>query len=422
LQAPDANSVKGGVRLLDETGKVAVEIVGLRFDSIGRTTNLDDWLYEFQWRLTEPPAASAPAESGTWVIFADSGGVGEKLAAQIKNRGDRSIIVSRGDSYERADAEHFRINAERLDDMRQLIEAVTTQGQSPCRAVVHLWSLDADPHDQTDLSSLATAQSLGCNSVLHLVQSLARVESDHLPHLWLATRGAQPAGEESLPLNIAQSPLWGLGRVIAQEHPAFWGGLIDLDPNPEAIADAATQLCKQISSPDGEDQLAFRDGRRYAGRLIRKPRIVALPAPFNWRADGSYLITGGLGELGLSVARWMVEQGARRLILMARTKLPPRSDWNSIEVGSGPANRIAAIRELETMGASVHLVSVDVADEDQLRAYIDSYRAEGWPPIRGVVHAAGVLHVGLLSQSDGLAFSSVLRPKVTRGWLLHQML
>ncbi len=422
LQAPDANSVKGDVRLLDETGKVAVEIVGLRFDSIGRTTNVDDWLYEFQWRLKEPLAVSAPADSGTWMIFADSGGVGEKLAAQIKNRGERSIVVSLGESYERTDAEHFRINAERPDDMRQLIEGLTAQGQPPCRAVVHLWSLDAGLHDQTNLSSLTTAQSLGCNSVLHLVQQLARVESNQLPHLWLATRGAQPAGDTNVPLNIAQSPLWGLGRVIAQEHPAFWGGLIDLDPNPEAAADAATQLCKQISDPDGEDQLAFRDGRRYVGRLIRKPRTVTQPAPLSWRADGSYLITGGLGELGLSVARWMVEQGARRLILMARTKLPPRADWNSVEAGSALAKRIVAIRELEAMGASVHLASVDVADEDQLGAYIDEYRAEGWPPIRGVVHAAGVLHDGLLAQLDAPAFDSVLRPKVTGGWLLHRLL
>ncbi len=118
----------------------------------------------------------------------------------------------------------------------------------------------------------------------------------------------------------------------------------------------------------------------------------------------------------------MVEQGARRLILMARTKLPPRADWNSIDAGSEPANRIAAIRGLEAMGASVHLASVDVADEDQLGAYIDSYRAEGWPPIRGVVHAAGVLHDGLLAQLDGQAFASVLRPKVTGGWLLHRLL
>jgi acyl transferase domain-containing protein/acyl carrier protein len=422
LQAPDANSIKGDVRLLDEAGKAAVEIVGMRFDSIGRTANLDDWLYEFQWRLLEPPAVSAPADSGSWLIFADSGGVGEKLAAQIKDSGQRSIVVSHGESYERTDAEHFRINAERPDDMRQLIEAVTVQGQPPCRAVVHLWSLDASFHDQTNLNSLATAQSLGCNSVLHLVQALARVESDHLPHLWLVTRGAQLAGDTSMPLNIAQSPLWGLGRVVAQEHPAFWGGLIDLDPNPEAAADAATHLCRQISSSDGEDQLAFRDGRRYAGRLIRKPRIVAQPAPMSWRADATYLVTGGLGELGLSVARWMVEQGARRLILMARSKLPPRAEWNSVDAGSEPANRIAAIRELEAMGASVHLASVDVADEDQLSAYIDSYRAEGWPPIRGVVHAAGVLHDGLLAQLDRQAFDSVMRPKVTGGWLLHQML
>ena len=90
--------------------------------------------------------------------------------------------------------------------------------------------------------------------------------------------------------------------------------------------------------------------------------------PLAWPTDGSYLISGGLGDLGLVVARWMVEQGARRLILLGRTKLPPRSSWSSVETGSRLAHQIAAIRELEALGASVHLASVDVADEAQLCA------------------------------------------------------
>src|SRR5579872_5383761 len=96
--------------------------------------------------------------------------------------------------------------------------------------------------------------------------------------------------------------------------------------------------------------------------------------------------TGGLGDLGLSVARWMVEQGARRLILMGRTQLPPRTQWNSAEPGSRLAHQIGAIRAMEALGASVHLASVDVADERQLGAFLDEFREIGWPPIRGVVH------------------------------------
>src|SRR5215208_3608922 len=101
--------------------------------------------------------------------------------------------------------------------------------------------------------------------------------------------------------------------------------------------------------------------------------------PMRWRADGSYLITGGLGGLGMEVARWMVGQGARRLVLLGRTPLPPRAEWDACQPGGRPARQIAAIRELEASGASVHLAFVDVSDEDQVRAFVDEFRLEGWP-------------------------------------------
>jgi NAD(P)-dependent dehydrogenase (short-subunit alcohol dehydrogenase family)/acyl carrier protein len=223
-------------------------------------------------------------------------------------------------------------------------------------------------------------------------------------------------------LSVAQSPLWGLGRVIAQEHPTFWGGLVDLEPGASLRDAAAHQLWEEISNADGEDQLTFRQGRRYVGRLVRQRPSGTQASPLRWRTDGSYLISGGLGDLGLLVARWMVEQGARRLILLGRSKLPPRSNWSSVETGSRLARQITAIRELESLGASVHLASVDVADEGELSGFLGEFRAEGWPPIRGVVHAAGVLQDGLLVQLDAAALSRVLRPKVMGGWLLHRLL
>ncbi|MGA2410902.1 MAG: beta-ketoacyl reductase [Candidatus Binataceae bacterium] len=221
---------------------------------------------------------------------------------------------------------------------------------------------------------------------------------------------------------MAQAPLWGLGRVIAQEHSLFWGGLIDLDSGAWPLDNAAHQLWKELSAPDGEDQIAFRQGRRYVGRIVRRSRSADQPLPLSWRINGSYLITGGLGDLGLAVARWMVEQGARRLILLSRTKLPSRAHWSSAEGGSRLAHQIASIRQLEAAGACVHLAAADVADEEQLAAFLNEFQADGWPPIRGVVHAAGVLRDGLLSQLDAGALEKVLRPKMIGGWLLHRLL
>jgi acyl transferase domain-containing protein len=426
----DVDATTGDVQLLDEAGRVKVEIQGLRFEYLGEDAqraaidNLDDWLYEFQWQPKERAAEklAAPAARASWLIFADSGGVGDALSVLLEARGERSILVAAGESYEQTDSEHYRIHPERPEDISRLFAAALGSDQPACRSVVHLWSLDAAHPEETTVASLNAAQTLGCGSVLLLVQELARTESPDLPRLWLMTRGAQAVGENCSPLSVAQSPLWGLGRVIAQEHPTFWGGLVDLEPGASPRDAEAGQVWKEISGADGEDQLAFRQGQRYVGRLVRQRPSATQAIPFRWRTDASYLISGGLGDLGLLVARWMVEQGARRLILLGRTKLPSRENWGSVETGSRLARQITAIRELESAGACVHLAPVDVADEGELRGFLDAFRAEGWPPIRGVVHAAGVLQDGLLTQLDAAALTTVLRPKMMGGWLLHRLL
>jgi myxalamid-type polyketide synthase MxaD len=430
VQLREADATTGEVQLLDEAGDVAVEIQGLRFEYFGENTqraavdHLDDWLYEFQWQPKERATgkSSAPDSRGSWLIFTDSGGVGDELSAVMQAQGAHSILVSAGESYEQTDGEHYCICPQRPEEIRRLFEATLACDQRGCRGIVHLWSLDVARPEETSVASLNAAQTLGCGSVLLLVQELARMESRDIPRLWVITQGAQAAGEKPAPLSVAQSPLWGLGRVIAQEHPTFWGGLVDLEPGTSLRGVAAHQLWQEISSPDGEDQLAFRQGGRYVGRLVRQRPSTTQALPLRWRKDGSYLISGGLGDLGLLVARWMAEQGARRLILLGRTKLPPRANWSSVGTGSRFIRQITAIRELESLGVCVHLASVDVADEAELSGFLEEYRAEGWPPIRGVVHAAGVLQDGLMVQLDAAALTTVLRPKVMGGWLLHRLL
>ena len=421
----DASGIVGELRLLDDAGQVVVELEGVHFESLGQglKENLDDWLYELKWQPKERVSVNISASSpGTWLIFADSSGVGESLRQILEAQGEKCILVSHGKAYERTDSTHVCIRPDQPEDIRRLFESATDSDQPACRGIVHLWSLDASLPEDASAASMEAAQTLGCVSALQVVQEMAGARWREQPRLWLVTRGAQATGDDSPPVDVVQAPMWGLGRVIAQEHPAFWGGLVDLEPTSSAGDGAAHQLWEEISTPDGENQVALRNGQRMVARLVRRRESSARETPLRWRSDGSYLITGGLGDLGLKVARWMVSQGARRLILLGRTQLPPRSSWNSQEAGSHLARQIAAIRELEESGASVHLVSADVADEKQMSAFVDQFQAEGWPPIRGVVHAAGVLHDGLVLQLDTAAMNKVLRPKMVGGWLLHRLL
>ncbi len=423
------------IRLLDDTGGTVAELVGLRFQRLGVESRYAvvetaaDWLYEVEWQRDvgregrgTPPSAVGPvgAGRGSWLILADGGGVGEALAGLVEAQGERSVLVWPGDRYERLGGERFTVHPERREDVRELIRAACGSDQPRCRGVVHLWSLDGVASEELTAARLELGHSLGCGSALRLVQELVEVEWREPPRLWLVTRGVQPVGEESVGPAVAQAPLWGLGRVARAEHPELWGGLVDLDPAPPA-GEAAILLWREISNPGSEDQVALRRGERHAPRLVPRRRAGS-PAPPRWRPDASYLITGGLGDLGLSVARFMVEQGARRLILLARTELPPRAIWSRFDGGGRLTPRIKAIRELEALGASVHLGSVDVADEARLASFLDSYRREGWPPIRGVVHTAGVIEDRLLAQLDAAALSAVLRPKVVGAWLLHRLL
>ncbi|MDH7486314.1 MAG: beta-ketoacyl synthase N-terminal-like domain-containing protein [Anaerolineae bacterium] len=453
--AAQAEAIEGDVWLFDDSGQLVVEMQGVRFqrlalDARPAATEVSEWLYELQWQ-PQPRGAARETHGegrGSWLIFADRGGVGEALAARLQAQGERTVLAYAGERFEQVAPQRFRLHPARPQEMARLLQAALGENEPALHGVVHLWSLDVPPTKELTVASLQAAQTLICGSVLHLVQELERekfkgskarspedptlkpanLKPETMPRLWLVTQGAQAVGEGPAPLAVAQSPLWGLGRTIAQEHRALWGGLIDLEPGETAEA-AAARLWEELWQPDGEDQIAFRDGQRFVARLVRRPEPERPLAPLPWRADGTYLITGGLGDLGLLVARWMAEQGARRLILMGRTPLPPRARWSEIaddSLGDGSDDpsrtRIEAVRELEALGVSVHLAAVDVADEAQLADFLATFRREGWPPIRGVVHAAGVIEDCTLQELDLAALHVVLRPKVLGGWLLHHLL
>jgi NAD(P)-dependent dehydrogenase (short-subunit alcohol dehydrogenase family) len=247
--------------------------------------------------------------------------------------------------------------------------------------------------------------------LLELVRTMAAAPS---ARLWIATAGVHPVEGVPTAAGVWQAPLWGIGRTLAVEHPELFGGLVDLDGDGDAAA-----LWRHLRAPAGEDQVALRGGRRFAARL---ERLAAGPrsAP-RVRPDGTYVITGGLGGLGLEAARWLVQAGARRLMLLGRTPLPPRGEWRDLHSDHPQAAAVAAIRELEAAGASVHTAAVDIADAPALEKLFGTYDREGWPAIRGVVHTAGVLRHDMLSDLAPADLATVLRPKLG-AWTLDRAL
>ena len=173
----------------------------------------------------------------------------------------------------------------------------------------------------------------GCAGLLSLIQAILKTGWPAFPRLWLITRGAQPAGHEMALMNPDQSALWGLARVIPLEHKDMRCTCVDLDPSGDAMD--MPDLVNELWHPDREDQVALRRGVRYAARLVPYKNTGSRP-PVEFHKDKTYLITGGLGALGLLAAKWMVSRGAANLALVGRRDISNQSGNPSVAL-SGQA-------------------------------------------------------------------------------------
>jgi acyl transferase domain-containing protein/NADP-dependent 3-hydroxy acid dehydrogenase YdfG/aryl carrier-like protein len=214
---------------------------------------------------------------------------------------------------------------------------------------------------------------------------------------------------------LSHAPLRGIARIAAGELPDLWGGLIEVSPELAGTVAAGTRLRPLLAAAwagAAEELVALTAEGDLVPRLVPVDRPPGRP-PSECHSDGTYLITGGLGALGVEVARWLASRGARRLVLAGRRGLPPRRDWNR----TGDA-RVAAVRAIEKLGTSVHALPVDIADAERVKAALDQLDL---PPVRGVVHAAGVLRDARLTATRSEDLAEVMRPKVDGAMVLHEL-
>ena len=422
----------------------------------------EKWLYEVAWRsqsssadetalLAEPPLnpSAAPSqrsgkqtveeglgERHTWLILADNQGVADALAEQLLEQGHTPLLVypSVGEEYDYieeagiislnpANSAHFE---QLLRDVRDPEIRTKVSLGTWLRGVIHLWGLDAAQSGGEMLDQALDR----CQSVLFMVQALAkqRHHAKTRPRLWVVTRGAAPVLAPRLTISsedsaLTSTPLWGMGKVVGLEHPEIWGGMLDLDflPSEDNLDQEvntqieATHLLAEISgswkeggTTEQEQQIAFRDGQRYVARLVPPyPSILGGDGATIIRSDGTYLITGGLGALGVRVAHFLVEQGASHFVLTSRRG-----------VSSQTAQEV--VSQLSEMGAEVLVAKADVANLHDMQMLFEQI-GDTMPPLRGMVHAAGVLDDGILLRQTRSRFETVMASKVQGAWNLHTL-
>ena len=313
-----------------------------------------------------------------WLIFTDNQGVGEQLARELSVRGQQSRMLH---------ADNLPV------DFMQLFQGQHYQG------VIYLWALNNILAEDATVTSLQDAQRFSTGSALSLAQAMIK---SNQANLWLITCGAQSVGEALNPVAAGQSTLLGFARTLDNEHPELHCKRVDLAP--QLRLEEIGELVNEILNPDPrENEIALHDLRR-ARRLGRAERQDV--PQLRLRGDASYLITGGLRGLGLLVAEWMAERGAQNLVLLGRNA--PNAQAQTI------------LDRLRQNGVNVMVTQGDVAQEAAMTKLM--HEVEGaMPPLRGIIHSAGVLDDGTFLQQGWSRFETVMAPKITGTWLLHRL-
>ncbi|MCT4554969.1 MAG: SDR family NAD(P)-dependent oxidoreductase [Pelagimonas sp.] len=404
-----------------------------------RNDDLAEWGWKPVWRpraaaLEIDPQDLAEATPQSWLIFTDSAGIGAQAATRLRAAGHDVVTVSTGDSFARLGEGRYQLSPERgREGYDLLLQDLAARGQMPTR-IGHFWLVTADETHRPGSSFFHRVQEQGFYSLLFLAQALGD-EGTVKPHLTVFTNGAAKLRDEALPYP-EKATIAGPARVIPRELPGVTVSTLDLQlPVAEdgpfwaqaklRAAYAAAQealvasVLEELLAEPADLSAALRGGRRYECAM-RPVALDGSPAP---QTGGTYLITGGFGGIGLTLAQDFAAKGAK-LALLARGTLPDRADWQDYLHRHAPNDRVSlrirAVLSLEEAGAEVMTLSGDVCNLGQMREIRAQVEAR-FGRITGVIHGAGVIDDGPLLAKTPASIEDVFTPKIHGTEVLGQV-
>lgn len=352
------------------------------------TRSIENDRYEIRWDTSTAELSPADVGGGPrWLVVADGTDAIQPLVDVLSARNHRFEVI--GLPVSDAD-EH---------DLAGVLRAAAAQDST--LRIVHAAALEAGT--TPSMRSLLRMQHRILGGTRRLFR--AAVAAELRSPIWVVTRGAHRVIETD---SVAphQSSLWGFSRAASLELPQVWGGLADLSAGS---ADEWSRLIDRIATADDsairEDQLALRDQAVYVPRLVRRSQTPS-GSPLQLRDDATYLVTGGLGAIGLEIAGHLAANGAGHLVLTGR-----RAPADAVR------QRIDALGEAH--GCQIRVVTADVADAHDVARLLASVQAE-LPPLAGIVHAAGEIGTTPLSALEDAEVDRVFAGKVWGAWHLSE--
>ncbi|MEQ8293378.1 MAG: beta-ketoacyl synthase N-terminal-like domain-containing protein [Roseovarius sp.] len=393
-----------------------------------RSDDIANWGFRPVW---QPRYAECDAETlatcgaekpQTWLVFTDDTGLTDAATARLTAAGHTVTTVRPGDSFARLSDDAYRLAPDQgPEGYAQLFRALAAENRLPTR-IVHAWLVTDKESFRPGSNFFTRNMEHGFHSLMHLAQAIESVDRPDTMHLTVLTTGAAQVRDEALPYP-EKATIAGPAGVIPKELPGTTVATLDIAlpapapsrrRKPAPVAFPTEQLLEDFLAEPANSVAALRDGRRFA-QAWKAADLPARPEDTVFRDGGTYLITGGMGGIGLTVARDLAQTHGANIVLLSRSALPPRHQWQTL-IDTMPASnpavaRITAIREIEALGGAVRVEVADVCDIEQMQQAVARAKAD-FGAINGVIHAAGLIDDAPLLGKTTFDVERVLAPKL----------
>ncbi|WP_342026018.1 SDR family NAD(P)-dependent oxidoreductase [Cytobacillus pseudoceanisediminis] len=381
----------------------------------GKRENVEDWFYLPVWKRTHSlKKANRENESKQFLILDNGDEISRFFAESLKSFGHKVVRVSTGEKFTRIDAQHYVINPEVKEQYYQLIKELSQFNQLP-QSILHLWSLtQKDENLPTDID---WSQKYYFNTLMYLAQSIGDQISREEVQINIVTNGLfDILGTENL--YPEKALLMGPSKVIHQEYQNVSCRVLDIDHHTSLdmnyYSNSMDNIIDDIIQPTENLVVGYRGPYRWLQSFEQK-KMDASKGKLPVKERGTYLITGGLGGLGLLFAEYLARTAKARLVLVSRNGLPPRQTWEEL-IGNPNtedelAEKINTVKKLEELGSEVLVIPADITDSESVQMMFNQIQTQ-FGNLDGVFHAAGVPGGGLLQLKSQENAAQVMAPKV----------